>query len=223
VIYIFDEDASKESLKIRGENHKYLFKVRRHIPGDKIGFRDPNNSDILYTYEVKTLTPKDAILELVDSQEEIIKSDKDLHIGWCIIDSKSIEKVLPSLNEIGVSKITFISCDRSQKNFKMDFERFDRILLSSSSQCGRSKKMEFDTSSSLKEFIKENPEAVAFDFCDNYLIDSDQVSCVIIGCEGGFSESERETLKETKRVRLKTPMVLRSESAAVAISSKLLL
>ena len=46
---------------------------------------------------------------------------------------------------------------------------------------------------------------------------------VLIGCEGGFSQKEKEFLKKQERFRLDTPMVLRSESAVVAVASKIVL
>ncbi|XPV54809.1 MAG: hypothetical protein ACNI3H_07545 [Halarcobacter ebronensis] len=55
-------------------------------------------------------------------------------MAWCIVDPKTIEKELPYLNELGVRKITFISCDYSQKNFKLNFEKLEKILVNSSSQ-----------------------------------------------------------------------------------------
>ncbi len=83
--------------------------------------------------------------------------------------------------------------------------------------------MMFETFKSLDVFLKENPETVVLDFCDEVLSCADEVSTVLIGCEGGFSESERQKLEGLKRFRLDTPMILRSESAAMAIASKVLI
>ncbi|MCW9025913.1 MAG: 16S rRNA (uracil(1498)-N(3))-methyltransferase, partial [Thiovulaceae bacterium] len=113
--------------------------------------------------------------------------------------------------------------ERSQRNIKLDFKRFERILHASMQQCGSTQKIEFDTSSSLEEFIKQNPEAKVFDFVEKTLDEVKNISTVIIGCEGGFSENEREFLKALEVFRLDTPMVLRSESAVMAVASKLLL
>jgi len=38
LIYLFDENASKDILKIRGDNYKYLVKVLRHKEGDILSF-----------------------------------------------------------------------------------------------------------------------------------------------------------------------------------------
>jgi len=223
MIYIFDENAGDEVLTLKGETHKYLIKVRRHKTGDEIAFRNEDDIKILHKYKIESVEPKKAILTLKESVSHEVKAKKDLHIGWCKIDAKSIEKVLPSLSEIGVNKITFIECERSQRNIKLDFKRFERILHASMQQCGSTQKIEFDTSSSLEEFIKQNPEAKVFDFVEKTLNEVKDISTVIIGCEGGFSENEREFLKALEVFRLDTPMVLRSESAVMAVASKLLL
>jgi len=141
-------------------------------------------------------------------------------LGWCIIEPKNIEKTLPILNEIGVSKISFIYCDFSQKNFKLKLERIEKILINSSQQCGRSDLMQIEILNSSKEFFEKYPEFIAVDF------DGKEIECkkynkpFLIGPEGGFSEKEREVFKE--KVKLKG-FILRSESAACAVSAKILL
>ncbi len=223
LIYVLHDEASKTSLSIKGELYKYLVKVRRHSLGDELFFRNKEHINMLYKYRVQSVESRVLELELMSSKEEITLSKKSLHIAWCVIDIKSIEKVLPSLNEIGVEKISFIYCDRSQKNIKLDFKRFERILEASMQQCGRSSYMELDTYKSIKEFLKEFEDVKVFDFCENILDSDADFSRVLIGCEGGFSQEERELLIEKESFRLNTPMVLRSESAAIAVASKILL
>jgi 16S rRNA (uracil1498-N3)-methyltransferase len=223
MIYIFHEDASKYTLNIKGELFKYLIKVRRHAVGDEIAFRNKKDIKNLYIYKIKNIDGRVLELELISSDILEVKSSKNLHIGWCKIDTKSIEKVLASLNEIGVSKITFIDCNRSQKNFKIDFNRFYRILESSMQQCGRTSIMEFDTSKSIKDFILKYPDTKVFDLCDNILVNTDNFENILIGCEGGFSDDEKKLLSSQDVFRLNNPMVMRSQSAAMAVASKILL
>ncbi|MDD5399642.1 MAG: 16S rRNA (uracil(1498)-N(3))-methyltransferase [Sulfurimonas sp.] len=223
LIYILDDEAGAQTLQIRGDLHKYLIKVRRHKEGDELSFRARQNIEILHNYKLESVEARSAELSLISSKVAEVKSKKSLHIGWCIIDSNSIEKVLPSLCEIGVEKISFIACERSQKNFKLDFKRFERIQEAAMQQCGRSTYIEFDTYKNIKEFIDKFPHANVFDFCENSLQDYSDIKTVLIGCEGGFSSKERELLSSLKRFRLDTPMVLRSESAVLAVASKIVL
>jgi len=223
LIYILHDEASKQRLNIKGELHKYLVKVRRHSVGDELDFRNRTDIKTVHKYRIISVESRVLELELISSKEEITKSKKSLHIAWCVIDTKSIEKVLPSLNEIGVDKISFIYCDRSQNNIKLDFKRFERILEASMQQCGRSTYMEFDTYKSIKDFIQKFEEVKVFDFCDKVLSSDANFERVLIGCEGGFSQVERELLSDKENFRLDTPMVLRSESAVMAVASKILL
>jgi len=221
--FLFSDEAGKKTLKLKGEDYKYLFKVRRHDVNDLLYFRTRKKSEELYEYKVVSLDGRSAVLELIASQIKEVRSEKQLHIGWCVIDPKSVEKVLPSLNEIGVSKISFIYCARSQKNFKTDLARYKRIVETSSQQCGRSKQIEFEVYNTLDDFLNKNPQVVVLDFCDEVLGCEHEVRTVLIGCEGGFSQDERQKLAGLKRFRLDTPMILRSESAVMAVSSKVLI
>jgi len=223
LIYILDDEAGRPTLYLRGDLHKYLIKVRRHKEGDEISFRSRENIKILHRYKIDSVEPRSAELSLLGSEELEVKSKKPLHIGWCIIDANSIEKVLPSLCEIGVERVSFISCERSQKNIKLDFKRFQRIMEASMQQCGRSSYIEFDTYKNIDEFISRFPDTNVFDFCDEVLSDCSNIKTVLIGCEGGFSKKEKDALSSLKRFRLDTPMVLRSESAALAVASKIVL
>lgn len=221
--FILCDEASKYSISIKGELHKYLVKVRRHKVGDELDLRAKDDLSMLHSYKIVSVDTKSLELALVSSQMLEIKSEKYLHVAWCVIDIKSIEKVLPMLNELGVSRITFVYCDRSQRNIKLDFARFERILEASMQQCGRSEMMELDESKGIKEFLTEFSDVVVFDFCQNTLAYNASFKRVLVGCEGGFSQIEREMLSSKKSFRLNVPMVLRSESAVVAIASKLML
>ena len=223
MIYVFNEDAGDENLILKGELFKYMIKVRRHKIDDEILFRNQNDIKTLHRYKIVEIAPKKVILELLNSKYLEIKAKKDLHIGWCKIDVKSIEKILPSLSEIGVNKITFIDCDRSQRNIKLDFKRFNRILESSMQQCGSTQKIEFVISKNLEEFIRLNPDAKVFDFTEKTLDEVGDIKTIIIGCEGGFSQKEKKLLSSLEVFRLDTPMVLRSESAVMAVASKVIL
>ena len=223
LIYILDENAGKNFFIIKGDLHKYLVKVLRHKEGDILTFRNRENIKTLYKYKIETLNARNLNVKMLNATELEIVPQKELHIAWCVIDIKSIEKVLPSLNEIGVSKISFIYCDRSQKNFKLDFKRFERILESSMQQSGRTHLMKFGTYKNVTAFITDFPNTKVFDFSENILKDENDFKEVLIGCEGGFSKNEKKFLQTQEIFRLNTPMVLRSESAVMAVSSKILL
>ncbi len=220
--YLFDSEAGAETLGIKDESYRYLFKVRRHKIGEVVTLRNLKD-DFIYFYEIKSVSKKEALLVLKDKKELIVKPERHLHIGWCVVDPKTAEKTLPMLNEIGVSKISFIYCQRSQKNFKINFQRLQKIVINSSQQCGRSVMMEFEEIESLQNFLEIYPKSAIIDFGGESITNSLSVETVVIGCEGGFSEEERKLFANQPIYKLNTPMILKSESAAVSISAMMLL
>ena len=220
--YLFHPQASAPFLELRGDEHRYIFKVRRHREGEEITLRNLKDNQI-YFYTISSLDKKQALLTLNYSKVLEVKAKKSLHIAWCIIDPKSVEKVLPTLNEIGIEKISFIYCKRSQKSFRLDFKRLEKILLNSSQQCGRSQLMELEMVKSLEEFLNTYPKMVMLNFSENVLTKESNINTIAIGCEGGFTEEEIVLFETEKIIGLDSPLILKSESAVCAVGVKLLL
>ncbi len=219
--YLFESEAGMETLGIKDESYRYLFKVRRHKIGETVTLRNLKDN-FVYFYKITNVSKKEAILILKDKKESVVKPPRYLHLGWCVVDPKIIEKTLPMLNEIGVSKISFIYCQRSQKNFKINFQRLQKIAINSSQQCGRSEIMEFEEVKSLQNFLEIYPKSAIIDFGGENI---KEASCetIVIGCEGGFSENERKFFANKPIYKLNTPMILKSETAVVSISAMMLL
>jgi len=222
MVYLYHKDAGTPQLILSADAHRYIFKVRRHTVGETLYLRNLTDG-VLYGYRITLLDKRTASLSLQTHRVLEIKASTSLHIGWCIIDPKSIEKVLPSLNEMGVEKITFIYCKRSQKSFKPDFKRLEKILLNSSQQSGRSVMMQLETEESLETFLQRYPHSSMLHFSETHFISQREIETIVIGCEGGFHAEEVALFSEERRVGFATPLVLKSESAACAVASKLLL
>ena len=222
MLYLYHQQAGIPQLSLEGDDHRYIFKVRRHKVDDTLYLRNLKDG-LLHRYLVTYMDKRSVMLELQESTTLNIKAKQSLHIGWCVIDPKSVEKVLPSLNEMGVDKITFIYCNRSQKSFKLDFERLEKILLNSSQQSGRSEMMKLKIAESLETFIEQNPNSKMLNFSETNFISNTMLDTIVIGCEGGFNEGEVALFRQENIVGFDTPLVLKSESAVCAVASKILL
>ena len=222
MLYLYVKEAGQSQLTLSGDEHRYIFKVRRQKVDDLLHLRNLTD-DLLHQYKISYLDKRSVILELQESKEFEVKADRSLHIGWCVIDPKSIEKVLPSLNEMGVEKITFIYCKRSQKSFKLDFKRWEKILLNSSQQSGRSQMMQLEMADDLETFLTQYPQSKMLNFSQNNFVANTEADTIVIGCEGGFTQEEVALFKAENIVGFDTPLVLKSESAVCAVASKVLL
>jgi 16S rRNA (uracil1498-N3)-methyltransferase len=220
--FVYFKDAGKNIITLEDEIYKYLFRVRRHKVGEIIDFRNLADNK-LYSYKVISVDKKSANLQLIYGEEKEVKAKKKLILGWCIIDPKTIEKTLPHLNEIGVSEIVFIKCAYSQANFKIKLQKLEKILINSCQQCGRSDLIKFSFANSLFDFLAKYPNSYLLDFSNNNFSSDMKIDSVVIGCEGGFSEDERALFKNDKILGFDTSLILKSETAAIAIASKILL
>ncbi len=222
MLYLYHENAGKTELSLEGDAHRYIFKVRRHKVNDTLHLRNLEDG-LLHCYLIASIDKHSVTLLLQVSRELEVKAKHSLHIGWCVIDPKSVEKVLPSLNEMGVEKITFIYCKRSQKSFKLDFKRLEKILLNSSQQSGRSSRMILETSESLERFLDKYPDAKLLHFSTNRFISYGTLDTIVVGCEGGFVQEEIDLFNSERVIGFNTSLVLKSESAVCAVASKILL
>jgi len=220
--YTHHKDASLDTIEIEADVHKYLFKVRRHNIEDDLYFRNLKDKNI-YRYKVQNIDRRKTVLSLQGFEEKIIEPKKELHIGWCKIDPKSVEKVIASLNELGVTKVTFINCEYSQGKYTINYEKLEKLLLNSSQQSGRSSIIKLEESESLKEFLNKNPDSYMFNFSNSYIDEKkDDIKTIVIGCEGGFSTNEINDFDENKIVGIDSNLILRSETGVITIASKLI-
>ena len=219
--YLYHKESGRESITLKDSDYKYIVRVRRHKKNEIIHLRNLADN-ILYSYIITDITKKEALLTFKESRYLEIKAERELHIGWCIIEPKNIERVLPILNEIGVSSISFIYCKRSQKSFRVDLKRLEKILLNSSQQSGRSSLMRLEIIDSLEEFLELYPKSNLLNFSNNYILSKD-IESIVIGCEGGFTKDEISLFNSKDIVGLNTPMVLKSESAVCTVASNILM
>ena len=221
--FIYDKNAKNELLKIEDENYNYIVKARRHKLDDILDFRNLED-DFLYSYKISQIDKKSLFLNLLKKEEKIIENSKKIHLAWCVVDPKTIYENIASLNELGVDKITFVYSDFSQKNFKINFEKLEKILINSSSQCGRSSIIKLDIYKNIDTFIKDNPDTYFLDFSqtsiDSKVLD---IKTLMIGTEGGFSNRERELFNKNFIVGFSSNLILKSQTAIISATSKIIL
>ena len=221
--FIYDKNAKNELLKIEDENYNYIVKARRHKLDDILDFRNLED-DFLYSYKISQIDKKSLFLNLLKKEEKIIENSKKIHLAWCVVDPKTIYENIASLNELGVDKINFVYSDFSQKNFKINFEKLEKILINSSSQCGRSSIIKLDIYKNIDTFIADNPDTYFLDFSqtsiDSKVLD---IKTLMIGTEGGFSKRERELFNKNFIVGFSSNLILKSQTAIISATSKIIL
>ncbi|EAJ6152040.1 16S rRNA (uracil(1498)-N(3))-methyltransferase [Campylobacter lari] len=218
--FLYHPQSGTASLELENEAFLHL-KARRIKVSDKIILK--NLKDFYaYTYECIELSRRSCILNLLDKKEEKQELKTYIHLALAVIDPKVIEKTLPFLNELGVAKLSFVYMEYSQKNFKLDFKRMEKILIESSQQCGRASLMELESFDDFKKFQQAYENIVLIDFEGEDLMNFDPGRYVfLVGAEGGFSQKEREI--NIKRAKLQANYILKAQTALIGVASKFII
>ncbi len=216
------EVAGSSSLSLHVKEYSHIFKVRRVTVGAQLNFANLCDGKI-YTYKIENINKKEANLVLTETKKVKKTSTCNIHIGWCVVDLKSVEKNIAMLNEMGVQKITFVYADFSQNSYKIDEKRLKRILINSCEQSGRLSLMKIEILKNVEEYLSTYPQSVIIDFSENFLGECKDIESFLVGPEGGFSKRERELFKCSKVFGLKSPNILRSETAVVGVCAKIAL
>lgn len=218
--FVYGKFAGEQKVSVPLADYAHVFKVRRVGVGSTLNWRNLKD-ETLYTYKVEEITKKEALLHLISTCKDENILPFRLHVGWCIVDPKTIEKNIAMLNEMGVVKISFVYAEFSQKNYKIDRAKLERILINSSEQCGRTSLMEIEVLESVDEYLKTYVKSCIIDFSDEILTQDATITNFLVGPEGGFSENERKLFKNRDIFGLKSQNILKSETAVVGVCAKL--
>lgn len=222
--FLYQQNAGDSQIEIINDDFAYLIKARRLQIDSVIKVRNLQDKK-LYTYAITEIGKKSALLTKISEQDSQNSRSSPLHLLWAIIDPKVIEKTLPFLNELGIPSISFFYAEFSQRQFSLNLQRMQKILISSCQQCGRTDLMELEVLKDFDSICERYTPFYAFDFGGddirqhnpfNECLENANVR-VMVGAEGGFSQRERQRF--AKIITLNDTLILRSESASVFLAS----
>lgn len=153
-----------------------------------------------------------------------------VHLGLGLSRGERMDYAVQKSTELGVSEITPLFTERCE--VKLDGERAEhrrlhwhRIAVSASEQCGRSQVPVVHAPMPLQAWLIAHPAGIVLDGEASLSprdLTGEQVQQVLIGPEGGLSDSELSLAVHHGYVRLRLgPRTLRAETAPVAVLSVL--
>ena len=187
-----------------------------------------DNSGFEYLAQFVELTYRGATFAITEKRKNKFSPKKEIFLYQALIKSDKFEWILEKGTELGVSHFIPVLAHRSVAK-KLNQTRAKRILKESSEQSGRGILPTISEPASFEDALNNLPApAIALDPSGSPLHDSlfmihDSTS-VFLGPEGGFSEQELAIFREKKIPIVSLgSQILRAETAAVAISTLLLL
>lgn len=229
--FVSPEQVQDAEATIQGPTARQIGKVLRLKPDDAITLLDGLGS--VYAAEITSLSPDEVRARVLDRQSDINEPRLRLVLACCIPKSDRMELIVQKCTELGISEIVLVTSERTisrldASNHDRKLDRWRKIALEATEQCGRSKAPVIGrvvTFTELVEMIPGFPLAiVAWEeeagpslrdaLTENRGSDS---ALVIIGPEGGLTEREVETAKSAGAVSVSLGRrLLRTDTAAIA-------
>jgi len=229
--YIPNPDIKEGILEVEDSRILHqMTKVLRMKPGDK--FTIFNELKREWAAEILELNKRKALANIGDIIERETEPDIEVHLYQAIPKKPALfEWVIQKATEIGVSHIYPLITQRTEKRRLAKFERLQTIVIEASEQCRRLSVPVLHHPVDFNETVKKVKAYVAYEYetsktMDEYLkeIKKQKEAHLFIGPEGGFDQKEIDfALKNKASLFTLGPRILRTETAAIASSSLILL
>jgi 16S rRNA (uracil1498-N3)-methyltransferase len=178
-------------------------------------------------WEAKILGISKSIVEFnVTKQLRQKENFKELWLAFSPIKSNYFNFMIQKATELGVTKFLPIIFDRTIVR-KINKERLEKVIIEAAEQSNRIQVPNIEDPQNLRNFLDKNDIDLIFTDLnsDNNKLDlkklSNKPTCIVVGPEGDFSETEREEILSYKNVQaIKiNENILRSETAVISAIS----
>lgn len=235
--FIKNENLINDSVKIEGNDFNHVKNVLRMKEGDTFLVSVDNRN---YLCKLKEFFIDYLTADVIEKDYIDTSLDIEIYLFQGLPKSDKLELIIQKAVELGVYKIVPVQMERSiakveSNKIKAKTERFNAIAQSAAKQCKRSFIPEVKEPLSLKnaldmakdldlflipyeneQGIKSTTEALA-------KIKKGFKIGVLIGPEGGFSDSEIEQAKKVGETISLGKRILRTETASITAMSMLML
>ncbi len=212
-----------EKINLEKDQAHYLKNVMRCKINDKIFVFDNTTGE--YIAEIFNIDKRSLNIEVLEKTKPIYVPG-DVWLIFCPLKKTRTDFLVEKSTELGLRKFLPTLSDKTQtKTLSMD--RFKKNIVEAVEQCGGTFIPEILPVSSLAKVIEELPKDRMIIFCDeslksrnindSLLSEKPEKVALLVGPEGGFSNSERNLLRTKKNV-LPVSLgnrILRAETAAV--------
>ena len=202
----------------KSQSH-YISKVMRIKESEVFSLFNSNGE-----WEAKILNISKSLVEFsITKQLRQKEYPKELWLAFSPIKSNYFNFMIQKATELGVTKFLPIIFDRTVVR-KINKERLEKVIIEAAEQSNRINVPSIEEPKSLKKFLDDKKMDLIFTDLNSKTNKLDlkkltnNPSCIIVGPEGDFSETEREEILSYKGVQaIKiNENILRSETAVIS-------
>ena len=240
--YIKNNQINDDKIEIIGDDYNHIKNVLRCKIGENIDICDEIATR--YKTKIEDFTEKAVVCKIQSIEESSTEPKINITLYQGLPKADKLELIIQKATEIGVNHIYPVQMARSivkldEKNIERKQERWNKICVEASKQCGRQKIPNVYKTINFKNIIEniskydivllpyENEKSVTLKKAITQIraknIEINDIA-IIIGPEGGFSEEEVNTLSSYKNVYTVTlgPRILRTETAGLVTLAMLM-
>lgn len=221
--------ASKENFHEGGitlglEETRHLKDVLRLTLGKHISIFDGLGNEFLC--EIVGIVKRKTSLKIIEQiSPKMPESNLDLTLAVSILKGDKFDLVIQKAVELGVNIFVPLQTKRGDvrlRNFDNKLERWKKITIGATKQCGRARLMKIAEPVEFKDFIKGSNGLIVLFSEQNgdtfSKLNPSKKITAIVGSEGGWEESELKLAKQNG-VQIITfgGRIMRAETAAISI------
>lgn len=227
--FLLPGDPVDSILDLKGDDFHYLCHVRRHRQGDELRVKTPRGE--LWKARMLSVQEKTCRLELMEPLDPARVSHRDMELYFCLPKGKKSDLIIRQAVEAEVFRIQPLTSDHSlvrikdEKESLLKLERWSKIVREALQQSGSPVVTEILPPRALKTLGKMEEKDVFFlhqvarqesELVQKVSQENQRPVAVIIGPEGGFSDSEVERMESLGYLPVYLgETVLRAETAAI--------
>lgn len=215
------------------DDYNHIVNVLRKKEGDTIILF--NNNGYNYTFKIIKINKKNIELEFLERTQNFKENFCNITVFQSNIKSDNLELIIQKLTELNVDNLSLFNSEFTNIKLKeIKIDKLTKVSLEACKQCERSKSINLsfvgDFNKLLNELHKFDMVVFAYEKSDKNLKDIFKTKnikknvAIIIGPEGGFSETEKEKLIKLENVCEVSisKNILRAETASIMLSSILM-
>lgn len=228
-LYVDAELSDGADIRLDGSHAHYLLKVMRIKQDQPVKLFDNRTGE--YFAHVTMLGKRDLILH-IDGKTKERETVPDLWLCTAPIKKDRFYWIAEKATELGVDKLLPVQTERTQK-IQYKTEKLWLHMIEAAEQCERTALPSVDEPTKLTDMLKDWPIDRHLFFADERLHESgegnfrkalvahDGPAAILIGPEGGFSDSENALIRDLPQsVPISLgPRILRADTAAIAAIS----
>ena len=210
---------------------RHMTKVMRMKEGDRVDVSD--SSEWEYLTEILSVDEDEVVLSILDKQKFSREPELAVTLFQGVPKAGKMEMVIQKCVELGVYSIVPVFTDRSvvveKSNFSKKLARWQKVADEAVKQCKRGRIPQVEPQLRFSEmaerlsefdlvlFPYENEADYSIKDCLRSLSEKPRTVAVVIGPEGGFSDSEAQKMAEISAVQVTLgKTILRTETAGMA-------